>query len=479
MVKHRILLADDSVTIQKVVNLTFADEGIEVVAVSDGDAAMQKFVEAVPDLVMVDVNMPGADGYRICEMIKEDDETKHIPVILLVGSFEPFDEEEARRVGADDFLTKPFQSIRQLVNKVTDLLNGKRNASFGDEKAVSSFDDTLEMVKPVEEPKNKADFGDAAMDDEMIQTNQIGSLPVNEAQKFAFVPKTEDAKENQISENEVENSVEKSIAETDSIDNQDTESISDVVKNETDSEIEEIEKIEDDENFEDEKSATDSNEIPVEENLTKEILPEEAQEKIELFPNESQDEIEDTAAGNETDEDDDEPMPRHENIYEFANEQEFEAEETDESLAATKEIAVIPSEEPEESDSETNESNEDEIETDEPTEEDFQEKIETEETEPENLIEETAPIETEKDGDETPSKLETTQEFALDDFDLLELPQSGKAKSLTAKIAEMPTAKGNLSSEDIEAVAERVVEKLSRETIEQIVREVISQISKK
>jgi CheY-like chemotaxis protein len=123
--KRRLLLADDSTTIQKVVNLTFADEGIEVVAVGDGDAAMQKFVEATPDLVMLDVNMPGLDGYRLCEMIKQDDETKEIPVILLVGSFEPFDENEARRVGADDFLTKPFPSIRQLVNKVSDLLDAK------------------------------------------------------------------------------------------------------------------------------------------------------------------------------------------------------------------------------------------------------------------------------------------------------------------------------------------------------------------
>jgi CheY-like chemotaxis protein len=117
--KRKLLLADDSITIQKVVNLTFADEGIEVTAVGDGNTAMEKFVETVPDLVMVDVNMPGYNGYKICEMIKQNEETRHIPVILLVGSFEPFNEEEARRVGADDYLTKPFQSIRQLVTKVT------------------------------------------------------------------------------------------------------------------------------------------------------------------------------------------------------------------------------------------------------------------------------------------------------------------------------------------------------------------------
>ena len=72
MSKRKLLLADDSITIQKVVNLTFADEGIEVTAVSDGDTAMEKFVENTPDLVMVDVNMPGLDGYRICEIIKQN-----------------------------------------------------------------------------------------------------------------------------------------------------------------------------------------------------------------------------------------------------------------------------------------------------------------------------------------------------------------------------------------------------------------------
>ena len=105
MSKRKLLLADDSITIQKVVNLTFADEGIEVISVGDGDAAMQKIAEAAPDLVLADVNMPGMSGYQICESIKQNAATQAIPVILLVGSFEPFDEAEAYRVGADDYLT--------------------------------------------------------------------------------------------------------------------------------------------------------------------------------------------------------------------------------------------------------------------------------------------------------------------------------------------------------------------------------------
>ena len=195
MSKRRILLADDSLTIQKVVNLTFADEGIEVVAVGDGDAAMEKFIEATPDLVMADVHMPGLDGYRLCEMIKQDEETRRIPVILLVGSFEPFDEKEARRVGADDFIIKPFQSIRQLVNKVFALLDAKtdgENSLYPLENApVSSFADALKTM-PSDEfdlaDDSIENLGDAGMDDEMIQTTQIGSLPVEEIHKYESQP---------------------------------------------------------------------------------------------------------------------------------------------------------------------------------------------------------------------------------------------------------------------------------------------------
>jgi CheY-like chemotaxis protein len=120
--KKTLLLADDSPTIQKVINLTFADEGIDVIAVSDGNAAIQQLRELKPDLVMADVHMPGLNGYQICERIRQNAELSKVPVILLVGSFEPFDEEEAKRVGADDFLMKPFQSIRQLVSRVAALL---------------------------------------------------------------------------------------------------------------------------------------------------------------------------------------------------------------------------------------------------------------------------------------------------------------------------------------------------------------------
>ena len=140
MTRPKLLLADDSVTIRKVVELTFADEGIDVTTVADGDGAMAKFVEIQPDIVLVDVGLPGTDGYHICEMIKGDESTSRIPVLLLVGSFEPFDQDAAERSGADGFLTKPFHSIRDLVNRVHELL-GTQQEPPADE--VIDFDTTL------------------------------------------------------------------------------------------------------------------------------------------------------------------------------------------------------------------------------------------------------------------------------------------------------------------------------------------------
>ena len=120
---RKLLLADDSATIQKVIDLTFADEGVQVVSVGTGREAIDRLLEIRPDVVLADVFMPSPNGYEVCEYVKTNEQLKHIPVMLLVGSFEPFDEAEARRVGADDILTKPFQSIRRLIDRVGALVS--------------------------------------------------------------------------------------------------------------------------------------------------------------------------------------------------------------------------------------------------------------------------------------------------------------------------------------------------------------------
>jgi CheY-like chemotaxis protein len=118
----KILLADDSITIQKVIELTFSDEDFEVVTVSNGRLAMEKVQEVRPDLVLCDIIMPEKDGYEVCDFIKKNPATSQIPVLLLTGAFEPFDQERASRVGCDGFLAKPFEP-QTLIAKVKELLN--------------------------------------------------------------------------------------------------------------------------------------------------------------------------------------------------------------------------------------------------------------------------------------------------------------------------------------------------------------------
>lgn len=129
----KILLADDSVTIQKVVELTFVEGDYEVTCVSNGKAAVQKIQEARPDVLLCDVIMPEMNGYEVASFIKKNPTYSGIPVVLLTGTFEPFDEEKARASGADTYITKPFDS-RLLVEKVEELIS--RRAVFAAEAAV-------------------------------------------------------------------------------------------------------------------------------------------------------------------------------------------------------------------------------------------------------------------------------------------------------------------------------------------------------
>lgn len=117
----KILLADDSLTIQKVVELTFSDSDYELVCVSNGQKALDRVRDDRPDLILADVVMPEKNGYEVCEMIKGDPATARIPVVLLSGTFEPFDRARAERIGADAIVPKPFDS-QQLLAQVEALL---------------------------------------------------------------------------------------------------------------------------------------------------------------------------------------------------------------------------------------------------------------------------------------------------------------------------------------------------------------------
>jgi CheY-like chemotaxis protein len=122
---HKLLLADDSVTIQRVIELTFADEDVEVTTVGDGQMAIERLDVDPPDIVLADVDMPKRDGYEVAAYVKSRPKLAHIPVVLLTGAFEPIDQARATASGSSDVLAKPFEP-QMVINRVKELLGKKR-----------------------------------------------------------------------------------------------------------------------------------------------------------------------------------------------------------------------------------------------------------------------------------------------------------------------------------------------------------------
>jgi DNA-binding response OmpR family regulator len=122
-----LLLADDSVTIQRVIELTFADEDIRVIVAGDGQQAIQKIDAEHPDIVLADIGMPGRDGYAVAAHVKQAPHLAHIPVLLLAGAFEPVDEVRVAETGCAGVLVKPFEP-QMVIARVRSLLDSRRTA---------------------------------------------------------------------------------------------------------------------------------------------------------------------------------------------------------------------------------------------------------------------------------------------------------------------------------------------------------------
>ena len=157
----KILLADDSITIQKVVELTFSDGDYEVTAVNNGAKAIQKLTEMRPDIILSDIIMPEKNGYEVCEYVKSHPEYRNIPVILLTGTFEPFDPDRADKAGCDAVVTKPFES-QSLIHKVEELIQQSQNAPAAEPEPAALFNEAPAFEAPADPFTHDNDIFNAA-----------------------------------------------------------------------------------------------------------------------------------------------------------------------------------------------------------------------------------------------------------------------------------------------------------------------------
>jgi CheY-like chemotaxis protein len=178
LVAQKILLADDSMTAQNMGKKILTDAGYEVIAVSNGAAAVKKIAEHKPDLAVLDVYMPGYTGLEVCERVKNALETSKMPVLLSVGKMEPFKPEEGNRVKADGLLVKPFEAsdllaaVQKLLNKMK-APTGTVMIMPGDPHASSGYAPTVRVQAP--------DFKDASYESWKSQAAEHVEAPATEA----------------------------------------------------------------------------------------------------------------------------------------------------------------------------------------------------------------------------------------------------------------------------------------------------------
>ena len=146
----KLLVADDSITIQKVVELILSEEGFDIKSVSNGEDALNAIKTESPDIVLADIEMPKINGYELCERLKSDPSTKDIPVILLAGAFENFDEKMAQDVGADSYVVKPFES-QELINKIHSVMEAPAKPLVEEELAAVAEEEDLWSLEDITE----------------------------------------------------------------------------------------------------------------------------------------------------------------------------------------------------------------------------------------------------------------------------------------------------------------------------------------
>jgi len=143
----QILLVEDSVTMQKVVQITFAREDYQITATTSVDEALAKCREQRPDIVLADASLPGKTGYELAAALRSDGALKDVPVLLMTGHFNPYDEPRAQKSGIDAHIVKPFDT-QSLLDKVSTLVKGRSTAASAPAQAAAP----ALVAKPTSEP---------------------------------------------------------------------------------------------------------------------------------------------------------------------------------------------------------------------------------------------------------------------------------------------------------------------------------------
>ncbi|UKV15153.1 response regulator [Thalassospiraceae bacterium SW-3-3] len=124
--RPRVLIAEDEETIVESLSFLMEKEGYDVSVATDGQMAIAMIVRDLPDMVLLDVMMPGCDGFDVVRAVRENPQTRPVPIMMLTAKTREVDRRKGLELGVDDFVTKPF-STRDVVSRVKAMLAGDRN----------------------------------------------------------------------------------------------------------------------------------------------------------------------------------------------------------------------------------------------------------------------------------------------------------------------------------------------------------------
>jgi two-component system, OmpR family, phosphate regulon response regulator PhoB len=124
---RKLLIADDEPGVRSLVRMTLESDAYEILEASDGDEALMLALEHSPELVLLDVSMPGLSGLQVCRLLKENPSTADITVVMLTSMAQDSDKAWGKAAGADEYFTKPFSPVA-LLRKVDEIFEERRIA---------------------------------------------------------------------------------------------------------------------------------------------------------------------------------------------------------------------------------------------------------------------------------------------------------------------------------------------------------------